>query len=206
MKGIAITDHGLTLGGRLSPPFFDRFRSPCNGIIVYKGIETNILDDNGAIDIPVDYLPDCDIILAGIHHNIPKKLSSNFYTEMLIAAMEKNSCIDIITHPNDTSYPLDYIKLCDAAAKYGVAVELNNSRTLYRRSSDEDTIKLINACIESGCKLAVAGDTHAIHELGDDSAVAPLLQLTKFPDELLITQNAETVKEFLSMRKKNKSF
>jgi putative hydrolase len=204
MKGIAITDHGPTLGGRLSSPFFDRLRSFYDGIVVYKGIETNILDNDGTIDIPGEYLPNCDVILLGIHHNITRKLSPVIYTDMLIMAIEKNPCIDIITHPNDTNYPLDYTKLCRAAAKFGVALELNNSRTLYRRSSDEETLKLINDCIESGCKLAVTSDTHAIHELGDDSAVTPLLELAKFPDELLVTKNTEKVKEFLMPRKKNK--
>jgi putative hydrolase len=123
---------------------------------------------------------------------------------MLISAIVKNPCVDMITHPNDTTYPIDYIKLCKAAARYGVAIELNNSRTLYKRSSDATTVEMINACIRNGCRMAVASDTHAIQELGDDSAVAPLLESTRFPDELLVTLNAESVHRFLSSRKKHK--
>lgn len=205
MKGIAVTDHGPSLGGRLNSPFFDRFRYSDDTFVFYKGIEANVIDAQGTIDIPFEYISNCDVVLLGLHHNVQKGMSASGYTDMLINAIERNPCVDMITHPNDTTYPIDYVKLCSAAALHGVAIELNNSRTLYRRSSDETTIGMINACVETGCRLVVASDTHAIQELGDDSAVSPLLARTQFPKDLLVTLNAGTVNRFLLERKKNKA-
>ena len=204
MKGLAITDHGLTIGGRLNSPFFERFQSPYPDIKVLKGIECNILDEKGTIDLPPNFVQWIDVVLAGIHPNIEKGLGRERYTDMVIAAIEKNPSIDIISHPNDPAYPVDYLKLARSAKNKGVALELNNSKILYKRSSVEDTISLIEACRDMGCSMAVCSDTHAILELGRDDSVMPLLVKANFPEELLVTRTAETTLAFIDSRKKNK--
>ncbi len=201
MKGLALTDHGLTMGGRLNDVFFNRFQCPYEDIKLLKGIECNILDENGTIDLPSAFIPFLDVVLLGIHHNTPKGCSRDYYTSLLINAMEKNSRVDIITHPNDSAYPLDYQSIARKASRMGMALELNNSRILYSRSSIEQTIALLQACKEEKCFIAVCSDTHAIHELGQDSSVVPLLRSVEFPGELLVTRDADTTLEFIKSRK-----
>ncbi|HEX3020017.1 MAG TPA: PHP domain-containing protein [Chitinispirillaceae bacterium] len=201
MKGLAITDHGLTMGGRLNDVFYNRFRCPFEDIRLLKGIECNILDEQGAIDLPESFLPFMDIVLLGIHHNTPKGCPREYYTSLLIRAMEKNPAIDIITHPNDSIYPLDYLSIAKKASASGIALELNNSRILYSRSSVDDTLNLLRICKQEKCQIAVCSDTHAIQELGQDSSVAPLLKMVDFPEELLITSNAAATMKFIQNRK-----
>lgn len=201
MKGLALTDHGLTMGGRLNDVFFNRFQCPYEDIKLLKGIECNILDENGTIDLPSAFIPFLDVVLLGIHHNTPKGCSRDYYTSLLINAMEKNSRVDIITHPNDSAYPLDYQSIARKASRMGMALELNNSRIFYSRSSIEQTIALLQACKEEKCFIAVCSDTHAIHELGQDSSVVPLLRSVEFPGELLVTRDADTTLEFIKSRK-----
>ena len=143
-------------------------------------------------------------MLAGIHPNIEKGLGRERYTDMVIAAIEKNPSIDIISHPNDPAYPVDYLRLARSAKIKGVALELNNSKILYKRSSVEDTISLIEACRDTGCSMAVCSDTHAILELGRDDSVKPLLVKASFPEELIVTHTAESTLAFIDSRKKNK--
>lgn len=204
MKGIAITDHGPAFGGRLHNLFFDRFKSPYPDLTFYKGLECNIVDDKGTIDVPEKFMKYLDIILLGIHPNTQKGLSKDVYTDILIAAIEKNPCIDMITHPNDNMYPVDYVRLCASAADKGVAIELNNSRILYERSTVEDTMTMLDACKMHKCNVIVASDTHSIHELGGDESVAPIIDKMKFPRELLVTADAQRVGEFIRMRKRFK--
>ncbi|MDG5815481.1 PHP domain-containing protein [Chitinispirillales bacterium ANBcel5] len=204
MKGIAITDHGLTLGGRLNNPFFERFKSPFKDFDVLKGVECNIIDENGAIDTPDSFMPFIDVVLLGIHPNTQKKMDSSQYTEMLIKAIDKNPSIDIITHPNDPSYPVNYEEVARVARKNGVALELNNSKIMYKRSTVENTLKLVEACKSTGCTMAVCSDTHAIHELGDDSYVTPLLDKVGFPEELIVNRDTTTTLQFIESRKERK--
>lgn len=204
MKGLAITDHGLTIGGRLNSPFFERFQSPYPEVKVLKGVECNVLDKEGSIDLPEGYRQWLDIVLAGIHPNIQKGLSEKECTAMAVSAIDKNPSIDIISHPNDPHYPVDYNILARKAKEKGVALELNNSKVLYNRSSVENTMNLIEACRDQSCRMAVCSDTHAILELGTDESVRPLLERAKFPEELIVTSTAETTLAFIESRRKNK--
>jgi putative hydrolase len=205
MKGFAVTDHGQTLGGRLNNPFFERFRSPDPDIKVLKGVECNILDERGKIDAPRNFMNFIDVILLGIHPNTPRGLARDAYTGMLIAAMRKNPCIDIITHPNDPNYPVDCKRLAAEAKIHGIALELNNSKILYARTEAQSAVDLVEACRDAGCRMAVNSDTHAIHELGEDSSVRPVLASAGFPEELLVNRDEKSALEFIESRRKNKS-
>jgi putative hydrolase len=204
LKGFAVTDHGQTLGGRLNSPFFERFKSPCPDIKILKGVECNLLDSNGKIDAPRDFMKYMDILLLGAHPNTPRGLGAAAYTNMLVAAMQKNPCVDIITHPNDPLYPVDYKRLAREARALGVALELNNSKILYARAGAESAAELLEVCREEGCLMAVNSDTHAIHELGLDDSVRPLLEAARFPEELIINRDEESALEFIEKRRANK--
>jgi putative hydrolase len=202
LAAMAITDHGLAVGnGRLTSVFFERFKCPYEDIVLYKGIELNILDDTGAVDIVWQFMPFIDIILLGVHPNLPPRGSREHYTAMLCAALEKNPFIDIITHPNDPAYPLDYLRIARMAKERGVAIELNNSKILYNRSTAEDALELIAACKQSGCLVAVNSDTHALHELGRDESVRPLLDRAGFPADRIVNRDSDSAAAFIEGRK-----
>jgi putative hydrolase len=205
LKAMAITDHGLAVGGgRLTSVFFERFRPPFDDIKIYKGIELNLLDEKGTVDVPWPFMPFIDILLLGVHPNLEPGRSREHYTGMVLAALDKNPFIDILSHPNDPTYPLDYMKIAKKAKNAGMALELNNSKILYARSTVEEALDLIHACKEVGCMMAVNSDTHAIQELGRDDAVRPLLEKAKFPAELIVNRTLETTERFIEGRRKLK--
>ncbi|MGA2508131.1 MAG: hypothetical protein ABSF80_11725 [Chitinispirillaceae bacterium] len=201
LRAMAITDHGLAVGGRLTSVFFERFRQPCRDIKLYKGIEHNILDEKGAIDVSWQMMPFVDLLLFGVHPNIKPHSSREHYTGMVIAAIEKNPFLDILSHPNDPMYPLDYAIIAKKAREAGIALELNNSKVLYARSTAEDALELVYACKEAGCLMAVNSDTHALQELGRDEAVRPLLEKAKFPEELIVNRDVRTAEKFIEVRR-----
>ena len=202
LKAMAITDHGLAVGGgRLTSVFFERFKPPFDDIKLYKGIEHNVVDEQGNVDIMWQFMPFIDILLLGVHPNLPHNKSRQQYTGMLLAAMEKHPFIDIISHPNDPLYPLDYRLVAGMAKKLGMAVELNNSKVLYARTGMEETMDLIRACKETGCFLCVNSDTHAIGELGGDEAVRPLLEKVKYRQELVVNRDLDAAAAFIEGRR-----
>ncbi len=205
LKTMAITDHGPGLGeGRLTSVFFERFRSPYPGLTLYKGLELNVLPERGKVDVVWQFMPFIDILLLGIHPNLKPGQSKQFYTDLVVAALENNPFIDILTHPNDTNYPLDYHTVAETAKRLGVALELNNSKVLYRRSTAEEALLLIQACKEVGCRMAVNSDTHALLELGGDESVRPLFGKAGFPMEMVVNRNAEAASAFIESRRELK--
>jgi putative hydrolase len=202
LKAMAITDHGPGVGeGRLTSVFFERFRSPFHDIRLYKGLELNVMPETGKVDVMWQFMPFIDILLMGVHPNLKSGLSKEYYTDLAIAALESHPFIDILTHPNDPNYPLDYRRIAETAKRLGMAIELNNSKVLYNRSTAEEALELISVCREVGCLMAVNSDTHAIMELGSDEAVRPLLEKAGFPAERIVNRSLEAAGEFIESRR-----
>ncbi len=201
MPALAITDHGPSLGGRISTTFFDRLTDPVPGIRLLKGMECNLDGDRGGIDLPARLLPHCDVVLLGVHPNTPAGLSASAYTDLLVRALERNPAVDLVTHPNSAEYPLDFGRLAAAAARLGVALELNNSKTALQRVSDDATEELLAACKRERCSIAVCSDAHALNEVGDDSAVRPLLQRMSFPEDRIVNRSAESAFAWIESRR-----
>ena len=207
MKGLAITDHGPALQSRFTAPFYDRLKNPVAGIRFIKGIECNILDEHGVIDIidiPSRFSCHFELVLLGFHPNTGKNMGVEKNTDIIIAAIRKNSCIDIISHPNEMDYPLDFERLALVAKDHGVALELNNSKMLYNRTTAERTIHLIRICDKVGCSIAISSDAHAIEEVGLDDSVRPFIIQENFPHELIINDTAEGAFRFIDSRRGNK--
>jgi histidinol phosphatase-like PHP family hydrolase len=118
--------------------------------------------------------------------------------------MEKNPAIDILTHTNDASYGVDFEPLAQAARHHGVALELNNSKTLMGHVDPAVTAELVVTCKKVGCRMVVNSDMHAIEELGKDDNVRPYLTEAQFPAELLMNGTARQAFEFVEERRGNK--
>jgi len=97
------------------------------GFRVLKGIEVDILAD-GALDYPDDVLASFDLVVASVHSRF--NLSAEEQTARMIRAVE-NPYVDIVGHPTGRlllrrdPYPLDLFRVIDAAARRGVAIEIN---------------------------------------------------------------------------------
>lgn len=191
LKALAITDHGPILKPTTPGPFWDRLKNPIPGIKLFKGMECNVLDSEGNIDLPEDKLKYMDIVLLGLHPNLPPCDDKYKNTNMLIKAMEKNPAVNVITHPNDRHYPVNFFRLAAAAIENDVVLELNNSKTLLQRVDDSVTRELISACKELGCHIIINSDAHAIEELGLDESVRPLLREVDFPEDLIVNSTAD---------------
>ena len=204
MKGVAITDHGPTLGGRVISTLFERLHDPVPGVRFLKGMECNILEQTGCIDLPSNLLKYLDIVLLGLHPNTPKGLKPKDYTRMLVAAVENNPCVDVLSHINDPVYPVEFQPLAALARDNGLAIELNNSKTLLGRADNSSTRSLVETCAREGCRVAVTSDAHSVNELGRDESVAPFINAAGFPSELLVTRNAEAAYGFIEERRDTK--
>jgi putative hydrolase len=204
LAALAITDHGPKLEGGPPTTFWDRLFEPVEGIRLLKGMECNIVSDDGNIDFPQQMLKYADIILLGLHPHLPAGKPPEHNTALLIRALVKNSFVDIVTHPDDVQYPLDFNALAAFAKERGLALECNNSKILNNRVPPERMMEFLGACKRAGCRIAVNSDAHALGEVGLDESVRPLLQVVGFPTDLIVNETAESAFAFVEERKKVK--
>lgn len=165
LKKVAITDHGpghLGFGIKRHQlkemrEVVDLLNRKYEDIEILLGLEANILNEDGDIDVDVSLLSYLDLLLAGYHFgSSPRKLvrdiafhSNNWFknrsktiyeralkanTKAFINAMRRHD-IDIITHPGAKG-PLDIDAIARVAEETGTALEISASRHAYLTTED----------------------------------------------------------------------
>ena len=105
----------------------DHLNKKLNGFHIFKGIESDILND-GSLDYPDEILKKFDFIVASVHSNL--KMDEEKATARIIKAIE-NPYTSILGHPTGRlllsrkGYPIDYKKVIDACAANKVVIEIN---------------------------------------------------------------------------------
>lgn len=165
LKIVAITDHGPGHMGfgikryqlKEMREIIDLLNEKYDDIDILLGLEANILNEDGDIDVGDDLRPYLDILLAGYHFgSSPRKFirdvafhSNNWFknksktiyekakksnTRAFINAMKRYD-IDIITHPGAKG-PLDIDAIAKVAAETDTALEISASRHAFLTTED----------------------------------------------------------------------
>jgi len=171
LKLIAMTDHGPAMGG--APHVYHFANMHClppaiNGVRVLKGIEANIINEAGDLDLPEEFLKEMELVLASFHMFLgydgsdPKR-----NTEALIRAL-KNPKVNILAHPDNPQFPVDLEAVAEACKKYGVLPEVNNSSFtgVIRKGSEAPCLRLLKHVKKIGWKVSFGSDAHCLEGLG----------------------------------------
>jgi len=209
LKMIAITDHGLNMPDGPHEYYFSKLLElPCNfnGVDILKGVEANIVDINGNLDMPIQILENLDLILAGFHSGTGYQENSvEQNTRALIAAIQ-HPYVHIISHPGNPEYPVDLERVVYAAKMAGKALEINNSSfSLSRPGSASRCNQLARLAAKTGTLVSINSDAHNCFMVGKvDAAVEAAVKAGIKPDQVLNT-SAKFVREYiLSVKRRQK--
>ena len=142
----------------------DRLNQQLDDFTIFKGIESDILND-GSLDYDEDVLKAFDLIIASVHSNL--RMDELKATQRLITAIE-NPYTSILGHPTGRlllsrkGYPIDHKKVIDACAANGVSIELNANP--YRLDLDWTWIPY---ALEKGILISINPDAHSIAGIKD---------------------------------------
>ncbi len=209
MKVIAVTNHGPALPD--SPHWWSLLNlralpDEIDGIRVLKGVEANIIDDMGNIDLNQQIYEIMDIILAGFHpvEGYPDGKDKAKNTRAMINLI-KSQKIDIIAHAGNPKFSIDYEEVIKAAKEYNVAIELNNSSFKGSRNGSEENCKSIMSIAKKHkCYISLGSDAHFSYSIGDLDIVSDLLEKVAYPKELILNSSVKVLNDFLNLRKKLK--
>ncbi len=201
IKTIGISDHGykhLTYGIKLNDIYkmreeIDKLNDKYSNIKVLLGMECNILDNRGNIDINDKIIENCDYIMAGYHfastptslksmlnhcnnYMIKNDKSKEYNTESIINAM-KNNNIFIITHPGDKGDV--YIEeIAKVAKDTDTRLEINSSHG-FLNSSQLVKIKDI------GNKFIIGSDAHIPQNVGNFDLAMKIIKEARLDTSLV---------------------
>lgn len=192
LEFVVIADHGPRSSYGVSKSDYKKMRLEIDSlnqkykeIKILLGIEANIADVEGNLDIDDDYIRYSDLVLAGFHFDIVCKeeladLRSKldrrsrlknhlkkdfydklemFYTRAAIKAMEKYD-IKVLTHLGD-GYPVDISEIARVAEQTNTYLEINN----FHMHLNHEQIK--TASKYENVKFVVNSDAHRARDVGN---------------------------------------
>jgi putative hydrolase len=186
---VGITDHGpghITYGvKRWNIPKMraevDRLSMIYTDMDIQLGIEANVINGTGILDVRPDEFYLYDYVIAGYHYaalgvnlvgnglRALQNLAENKTgkdtrrlmrknTQSIVRAIERNQ-IKILTHPGDKA-PVDLLEIAVTCAKYGTLVEINTNH-MSLTAEDIKTMALTDV------RFIICSDAHAPNRVGD---------------------------------------
>jgi putative hydrolase len=205
MKLLAITDHGPAMPGAPHFWFFKNMRvipRLLHGVGVLRGIEANIINFQGELDIDHETRQHLDIVLASLHEPIITPATTSKHTEGVIKAMASGH-IDIFAHGGNPSFPIDIEEVAKAAAWYNVLVEINNSSfTTSRPGSEKNCAALAEAVGRHDGLLTFGSDAHIADRVGDFAECLAFITAIGFPKKQVISCSGGSFLRFLKDKNK----
>lgn len=204
LKGFVLTDHGPGLTGGITPhPYhFSNLRiipGRIHGVRFLKGIEANIVDLEGGLDMPPAQLRKLDFVMAGLHENCFPPRSREENTLALVRALE-NSVVDAVSHAGNPVYPIDARAVVLAAKAKGKAIEINNSSFRVRPGSHERCREIALICMETGTRVVCGSDAHWWRDVGRFDKVLELFKEIRMPPGLVLNSSEASFDGFLAER------
>lgn len=200
LKTIAITDHAPAMPDAPHPWYFNSLlRLPHtlpNGFLLLKGVEADVVDLQGTLDMDTHLLKKMDWVIVSMHQGCIAPMGFEQATALWLKIAE-NPLVDMIGHSEQEQFLYDYEYVTKAFAANNKVVEINANSPLVRPRNEENMRRLALACKNNGTKIAVNSDAHSIFGLGNADTVLPLLQEIDFPEELIINSSVRQLAEEL---------
>lgn len=198
---LAITEHAPSMPGSCQEIYFRNLRvieRNKYGVELLMGAELNIIDKWGRVDLPNHVLAKLDIGIASLHPPCIKPGTKEENTAAYVNVM-KNPYIDIIGHPDDDRFPIDYNVLVKTAREENVLLEVNNSSVGHtdRKGAREHILQMLALCKEKKVAIVIGSDAHADTSVGNHEAALALMKEADFPEELVVNRSVIELKKYL---------
>lgn len=200
---LGITEHAMAMPGTCHAYYFMNLkilpRKMC-GIEVLFGAEVNVMDYDGRLDMEQPLLEQMDVVIASMHMPCIKPGTREENTRAFLNVM-KNPAVNIIGHPDDARFPLDYEALVLGAKEHHVLLELNNS-SLHPLGARKDPlpndVQMLELCRRYKVPVILDSDAHCAEDVGNHSFTDVLLEELAFPEELIVNRSVEEYKKYIN--------
>ncbi|WMI82118.1 phosphatase [Anaerotignum sp. MB30-C6] len=196
LKLIALTDHAPAMQNTTSHAYFANLHvipEELFGVRVLKGVELNIIDFEGTLDLDEQTLSRLDISIASLHTPCISSGTKEENTRACICAME-NPLVDILGHPGDPRYPMDFEEVFKVAKRTGTILEINNASLVpggIRSGSDENIEQILRMSMKEDVPVVVSSDAHFYTGIGDIFYVERIMEKVGFPEDLVLNTDPQ---------------
>ena len=193
LLAVACTDHGPKVADGMHPWHFGNMRilpDHIAGIRHLRGVEANICDFDGALDLSDARLNATEIVIASMHQ-CAMPLGTKEEISAAWLAVAENPLVDIIGHCGTPEYEFDYEAVIPVFGRHGKVVEINEGTFRVRQASLASCKRVAELCMKHGVRVAVNSDAHYHEHVGRMPAAVALLGEIGFPKELIINSSRD---------------
>lgn len=208
LAALGITEHAPSMPGTCHEFYFSNLKAVprvINGQKILLGVELNILDHAGQVDLSEDIISQMDVCVASIHPPcFQKNRSSEEVTSAYLNICE-NPFVTIIGHPDDGRFPVDYEQLAIKARDTRTLLELNQGSLQpggFRQNTRENAKIMLHYCEKYGTSVIMDSDAHVASNIGNHTDALELIEEMRFPEELVVNRSLEEFAKFLKKRPK----
>lgn len=191
---LCCTDHSPELAGAPIDYYFGNLPrvlpTEYDGVRLLPGVELNIMDHKGTIDLEEKWLEPLDWVIASFHSPCIAPATKKLHTETWLAIAE-NPLIHVIGHCGDERYKSDYETVVKAFAEHGKIVEINVNSFETRPNSLENCTEIARLCKEYGVPIVVSSDAHFSTLIGEVQPALDMLDDIEFPEKLILNADYE---------------
>lgn len=203
LGALAVTEHGPAIPSGAHPYFFSnmsRLPRSIYGVRLLKGVEANIIDQSGQLDLPDRILKQLDLVMAGFHaHTGYSGKTPEDHTQTLIRCMRRTP-VQVISHPANPEYPLDMKAVVSVACEQGVALELNNislsQRDGCRQADPHLTYDLLAEIRRQRAWYTFGSDAHFDTEVGALDRAVETAESVKLDPDRCVNLSAAHLQHF----------
>ena len=201
LKALGISDHGPATPGSATNAYFRNLSIACKkhfDIRILYGVELNILNKNGDVDLPSDILAKLDYSFISFHPPTCTPMSIEDNTTGYINAMSHHN-VRFIGHMDDGRYPINFEQVLETAKRKNIYPEINNvslAPDSYRTNGHENSIKILNLCKKLNLPVLLSSDSHGKSQIGNYQNIYPVLKIIDFPESLILNYQSDFLNQF----------
>ncbi|MDD3339312.1 MAG: phosphatase [Lachnospiraceae bacterium] len=200
IQTLAITDHGIGCADSPSLNYFDNLLSlprEVEGVRLIRGVEANIMDFHGKLDMPEELLKRMDFVIASFHTACTDSGTVEEHTRAYKKIAE-NPLVHMIGHSGSAEFVYDYEYIIPLFKKYKKIVEINAHTFICREKSVENCMRIARLCKEYEVPVMVNSDAHSEFEVGACDKAFEMLHCIDFPKELIVNVSQSRMEKYLS--------
>lgn len=200
---IAITDHAPEMPDAPNLWHFKNLRTlprEYEGVKVLRGVEANIKDYDGRLDIPQKLLKALDWVIASFHEDALKASNIKDNTKAWIE-VSKNPYVDLIGHPDRLPFVFDHQKAIISFKEYDKIVEINNHSFNMKKWNVNDLIDIIKMCKKYDVEVMVNSDAHTCFQVGEAGKALKILDELSYKKDLILNYDTTRIIEKIEKKR-----
>lgn len=176
---------------------------PCSvyrGVHILHGVEANILDADGSLDIDSRILRSLEWVIASMHGPCFAPQSREQHTKAWLK-IAQNPDVDVIGHCGRGNYEFDCLPVLKAFKEYGKIVEVNNATLCGPESARSRCAQILKLCKQLEIPVVVNSDAHFAGNVGGFAQAIQLLEELEFPQQQIINADAERFEQVVAQKR-----